>query len=93
MYIFQDGLRYTVYCVDPVCDWENLGIDDAIPNPEAYTYVNDLLTIDLGFGNFFEQEMDYRCDNWVVQYEIEGQNGESENIRWSRPGYDISQCN
>lgn len=93
MYIFQDGLRYTVYCVDPVCDWENLGIDDAIPNPEPYTYVNDLLTIDLGFGNFFEQEMDFRCDNWVVQYEVEDQNGNSQNIRWSRPGYDISQCN
>lgn len=92
MYIFQDGLRYVVYCADPVCDWENLGIDDAIPNPNPYTYVDDVLTIDLGFGNFFEEEMDFRCENNVVQYEFEDVN-QVLTIRWFRPGYDISQCN
>ncbi|MDA1209949.1 MAG: hypothetical protein O3A41_02840 [Bacteroidetes bacterium] len=92
MYIFQDGLRYTVYCVDPVCDWENLGIDDAIPNPNPYTFENDILTIDLFFGNTWVEEMDFRCDNNVIQYEFEDVN-ETLIIRWFRPGYDISQCN
>ena len=92
MYIFQDGLRYTVYCVDPVCDWENLGIDDAIPNPNHYTFVDDVLTIDLFFGNTWSYEMDFRCDNNVIQYEFEDVN-ETLIIRWFRPGYDISQCN
>lgn len=92
MYIFQDGLRYTVYCVDPVCDWENLGIDDAIPNPNPYTFENDILTIDLFFGNTWVEEMDFRCDNNVVQYEFEDVNTVID-IRWFRPGYDISQCN
>ena len=92
MYIFQDGLRYTVYCVDPVCDWENLGIDDAIPNPNPYTFVDDVLTIDLFFGNTWSYEMDFRCDNNVIQYEFEDVN-ETLIIRWFRPGYDISQCN
>ena len=92
MYIFQDGLRYTVYCVDPVCDWENLGIDDAIPNPNPYTFIDDVLTIDLFFGNFFVKEMDFRCQNNVVQYEFEDVN-QILTIRWFRPGYDISQCN
>ncbi len=92
MYIFQDGLRYTVYCVDPVCDWENLGIDDAIPNPNPYTYIDDVLTIDLFFGNTWIEEMDFRCENNVVQYEYEDVN-QVLTIRWFRPGYDISQCN
>ena len=92
MYIFQDGLRYTVYCVDPVCDWENLGIDDAIPNPNPYTFVDDVLTIDLFFGNTWSYEMDFRCDNNVIQYEFEDVNTVID-IRWFRPGYDISQCN
>jgi len=92
MYIFQDGLRYTVYCVDPVCDWENLGINDAIPNPNPYTFENDILTIDLFFGNTWVEEMDFRCDNNVIQYEFEDVN-ETLIIRWFRPGYDISQCN
>ena len=92
MYIFQDGLRYTVYCIDPGCDWENLGIDDAIPNPNPYTFVDDVLTIDLFFGNTWSYEMDFRCDNNVIQYEFEDMN-ETLIIRWFRPGYDISQCN
>ena len=92
MYIFQDGLRYTVYCADPVCDWENLGIDDAIPNPNPYTFVDDVLTIDLFFGNTWNEEMDFRCGNNVVQYEFEDVNA-TYDIRWFRPGYDISQCN
>lgn len=92
MYIFQDGLRYTVYCIDPGCDWENLGIDDAIPNPNPYTFVDDVLTIDLFFGNTWSYEMDFRCDNNVIQYEFEDVN-ETLIIRWFRPGYDISQCN
>ena len=92
MYIFQDGLRYTVYCADPVCDWENLGIDDAIPNPNPYTFVDDVLTIDLFFGNTWIEEMDFRCGNNVVQYEFEDVNA-TYDIRWFRPGYDISQCN
>jgi hypothetical protein len=92
MYIFQDGFRYTVYCADPVCDWENLGIDDAIPNPNPYTFVDDVLTIDLFFGNTWSYEMDFRCDNNVIQYEFEDMN-ETLIIRWFRPGYDISQCN
>ena len=92
MYIFQDGFRYTVYCIDPVCDWENLGIDDAIPNPNPYTFVDDVLTIDLFFGNTWSYEMDFRCDNNVIQYEFEDMN-ETLIIRWFRPGYDISQCN
>ena len=91
MYIFQDGLRYTVYCADPVCDWESLGIDDAIPNPNPYTFVDDVLTIDLFFGNTWIEEMDFRCGNNVVQYEFEDVNGIYD-IRWFRPGYDISQC-
>ena len=92
MYIFhEDGLRYTVYCVDQVCDWENLGIDDAIPNPNPYTFIDNILTVDLFFGNTFSEEMEFRCDNNVVQYEFEDINAIYD-IRWFRPGYDISLC-
>ena len=68
-----------------------LGIDDAIPNPNPYTFVDDVLTIDLFFGNTWIEEMDFRCGNNVVQYEFEDVNAIYD-IRWFRPGYDISQC-
>lgn len=92
MYIFhEDGYRYTVYCVDQVCDWENLGIDDAIPNPNPYTFVDNILTVDLFFGNTFSEEIEFVCDNNVFQYEQES-NNTIYTTRLHRPGYDISLC-
>ena len=57
MYEFLDGLRYTYYCSDENgCDstyWNSLDTNDAIPNPNPYTFSNDTLTIDLFFNYYY----------------------------------------
>ena len=35
MYIFQDGIRYTIYCNDEVCDWDAFTAADAAPTNGA----------------------------------------------------------
>ena len=42
MYIFEDGLRYTIYNTDS--NFEDLDIEDAIPNPNPY-YVDEDLSL------------------------------------------------
>ncbi len=56
MYEFINGVRYTYYCDSSVgdCDaayWYSLEISDAIPGTNNYTFEDDVLTIDLSFGN------------------------------------------
>ena len=86
-YIFENGLRYTVYCTSPNCNLDTITTAHAIPNPESYTFENDTLKIDLGFSlsNF----MDFVCCGQVVKREY----APVQYVRWSRPPYDISNCN
>ena len=93
MYEFLDGLRYTYYCSDENgCDstyWNSLDTNDAIPNPNPYTFSNDTLTIDLFFGNTWQHPISFECDGNVVTI------GDTTVIWWSswwRVGYDISEC-
>ena len=55
MYLYKDGLRYTYYCVEGDCNslYNSYEANDGnhIPNPLNYTYENDILTVDLNFGN------------------------------------------
>jgi hypothetical protein len=90
MYIFEDGLRYTVYCTEN-CDWEALGIEDAIPTPleYIYDYENCLLTTDLNFGNYVTWSTQFVCDEQVLRAYVVETGAE---IIFYRPGYDISQC-
>lgn len=89
MYIFENGLRYTIYCTTPNCDWDTVTTASALPNPENYTFENDTLKIDLGFGNSILDFMDFVCDGEVVKREYDA----GQYVRWSRPSYDISNCN
>ena len=50
MYIFDTEKRYTIYSDDGTFG----GIEDAIPNPNSYTFENNNLLIDLNFGNTFK---------------------------------------
>ena len=93
MYEFLDGLRYTYYCSDENgCDstyWNSLDTNDAIPNPNPYTFSNDTLTIDLFFGNTWQHPISFECDGNVVT------TGDTTVTWWSswwRVGYDISEC-
>ena len=71
MYEFVDtepladaGLRYTLYSIDG-----NFGdLDDAGGSPSPYSIVDDIITIDLFFGNIVSYRVDYRCDGQVVDF-------------------------
>jgi hypothetical protein len=87
-YIFENDLRYTVYCTSPNCNWDTVTTADAIPNPESYTFENDTLKIDLGFGNFISDYMKFDCGGEVIKREYDT----DQFVRWSRPSYDVSTC-
>ena len=90
MYEFLDGLRYTYYCADENgCDstyWNSLDTSDAIPNPNPYTFYNDTLTINLLFGNTWQQSVTFECDGNIVFF------GDMTSFYWWRVGLDTSEC-
>ena len=45
MYIFQDGIRHTVFCNEDLCDWDAFTAADAAPNNGPYTFENDTLIV------------------------------------------------
>ena len=91
MYQFEDGFRYTIYSQDGNFG----GIEDAIPNPNPYTVVDDIITIDLFFGNIVTYEIDFRCDGQVVDfYYDEDYNWEGLHSTYFIEGFDYlnSEC-
>ena len=91
MYEFKDGLRYTYYCDDFVngCDdvyWNSLETTSAIPNPHSYTFINDTLTIDVNFGNYWIQQVSFECDSDVIYF------GNPDFSNWWRVGANLDSC-
>ena len=90
MYEFLDGLRYTYYCTeDNGCDttyWNSLDTSDAIPNPNPYTFSNDTLSIDVFFGNIWQQSVTFECDGNIVSF------GDTTFWSWWRVGLDTNEC-
>ena len=93
MYEFINDLRYTYYCSSDTngCDstyWNSLDLNDAIPNPNPYTFINDTLTVDIFFGNTWQTFAAFECDGDVVSI------SDSTNIEWKwyRLGLDASEC-
>jgi hypothetical protein len=75
MYEFKDGIRYTYYCSQPTCDqayWNSLKISDAIPGPHSYTLIEDMLTIDLNFGNKLVTVITFDCEGGKVNFVTSG---------------------
>jgi hypothetical protein len=91
MYIFENGIRYTYYCVGSNCDslynTYEAGDSNAIPGTNLYTFENDTLTIDLNFGNFFKQSVAFECNGNVVVF------GDSNLADWHRLNTDLDNCN
>ena len=93
MYEFINDLRYTYYCSSDTngCDstyWNSLDLNDAIPNPNPYTFINDTLTVDIFFGNTWQTFAAFECDGDVVSL------SDLTNIEWKwyRLGLDASEC-
>ena len=65
MYEFVDGIRYTYYCITCPADdayWNSLDITDALPDTDTYTFENDILTVDLDFGNELVALITFECE-------------------------------
>ena len=65
MYIFEDGFRYTYYCSEDNCyelynSYEAGDGNHLTPNP--YTFENNILTVDLFFGNELIAPLTFECD-------------------------------
>jgi hypothetical protein len=90
MYVFTETetekKRYTIYSTDG--DFGDL--DTAIPNPNDWYYENEILVIDLNFGNFSRTTPTFRCNGNVV--DLINDDGEI-NTTLSREGFDIETCN
>ena len=77
MFIYEDGIRYTYYW-DGVTPSEQLqelfnsyeaGDGNHIPETNTYTYDNDILTVDLNFGNELVTPIIFECDGGEAIFE------------------------
>ena len=87
MFEFQNGLRYTYYCDTSDCDttyWNNLNIDDAVPNPLTYAFEENILTID---GDMLF-DIQLNCDGNIINIQFT-----NSAWQWWRIGADLNSCN
>jgi len=66
MYQFEDNYRYSIYSEDGTFG----SIEDAGGSPNPYTVVEDVITIDLFFGNIVNYQMNYICNGQVVEFKF-----------------------
>ena len=76
MYIFAEGIRYTYYCAYDDCKEyfrENCEAGDSSAiELNNYTFNNDILTVDLNFGNFLITPITFECDDELATFETPG---------------------
>ena len=73
MYLFEDGVRYTYYCVADDCSalYNSYEANDGnhIPGTNNYTVEDNILTVDLNFGNELVTPIIFECDGGEVFFE------------------------
>ena len=73
MYLYKDGLRYTYYCVEGDCNalYNSYEANDGnhIPTTNPYTFENNVLTVDLHFGNELVTPVAFECDGGEAHFE------------------------
>ena len=66
MYLYENGVRYTYYCVEGDCNslYNSYKANDGNPLPSSlnYTFENDILTVDLNFGSELVTPVTFECD-------------------------------
>jgi hypothetical protein len=94
MYIFQDGIRHTVFCIEDVCDWDAFTAADASPNNGPYTFENDTLIVyQSGPGvSVMGGRATYKCDGNVLTIERKGLYGNEFDEVIYRYGYNLEDC-
>ena len=65
MYLYEDGVRYTYYCVEGDCNalYNSYEANDGnhIPTTNPYTFENNVLTVDLHFGSELVTPVAFEC--------------------------------
>ena len=73
MYLYEDGVRYTYYCVADDCSalYNSYEANDGnhIPGTNNYTVEDNILTVDLNFGNELVTPIIFECDGGEVIFE------------------------
>ena len=76
MYIFDNGIRYTYYCIGSNCDslyqTYQAGDTNAIPGTNPYTFENDTLIVDLGSDNELITPITFECDGGKANFATPG---------------------
>ena len=76
MYLYEDGVRYTYYCVEGDCNalYNSYEANDGnhIPTTNPYTFENNVLTVDLHFGNELVTTVAFECDGNEAYFETPG---------------------
>ena len=76
MYLYEDGVRYTYYCVADDCTaiYNSYEAADGnhLPLTNPYTFENDTLTVDLHFGSELITPITFECDGGEAIFETPG---------------------
>ena len=79
MYLFKDGIRYTYYCTSEISNecqslFESFQANDGnhLPTTNPYTFEDNILTVDLHFGNELVANITFECDGGKIY--VESQN-------------------
>ena len=76
MYIYENGIRYTYYCIGSDCDslynTFQAGDTNSIPSQLNYTFINDTLRVDLNFGNELVTPITFECDGGKANFTTPG---------------------
>ena len=79
MYLFKDGIRYTYYCTSEISNdcqslFESFQANDGnhLPTTNPYTFEDNILTVDLHFGNKLVANIIFECDGGKIF--VESQN-------------------
>ena len=76
MYLYEDGVRYTYYCVEGDCQslYDSFQAADGnhIPGTNPYTFEDDVLTVDLHFDNELITPIRFECNGGEVYFETPG---------------------
>ena len=76
MYLYEDGVRYTYYCVADDCTalYNSYEANDGnhIPGTNNYTVEDNILTVDLHFGNELITPITFECDGGEAIFETPG---------------------
>ena len=73
IYLYEDVVRYTYYCVESDCNalYNSYEANDGnhLPTTNPYTFENNVLTVDLHFGSELVTPVAFECDGGEAYFE------------------------